>query len=293
VESIKSRRFKEGETFSRDEIGQIAGEFHSLYSELSRSREDLREHRDHLEELVAERTDRLSRINEKLEREITVRQKADEKLRAALVEKDLLIREVHHRVKNNMQMISSLLNLQAGYVRDSKYVEMFRESQNRIRSMSIVQEKVFESNDLSNIDFEDSIMALAKGLYRSYSTDTNRVSLKTYIRDVSMSIDTAIPCALIINELMSNCLRHAFPGGGKGEITVSLVRAQKGEFELTVADDGVGVPEGLNLYNASSLGFQIVTTIATEQLHGKVDYTSDGGLRVMVGFKEIEYRART
>jgi PAS domain S-box-containing protein len=219
-------------------------------------------------------------------RDITDRKRAEEHIKQSLEEKKVLLREIHHRVKNNLQVISSLLNLQSAYIDDCQYREMFKESQNRVKSMSLIHEKLYQSENLANIDFEEYVRALTNGLIRSYGINTDKVSLEVEVDNVSLGIDTAIPCGLIINELVSNSLKHAFPGG-KGEILVSL-HSNNGITELTVKDNGVGIPEDIHIKNTTSLGLRLVCILAQDQLNGNITLMRTNGTEFRITFGEVK-----
>ncbi|MCJ7813450.1 response regulator [bacterium] len=171
------------------------------------------------------------------------RKRAEEKIKASLQEKELLLKEIHHRVKNNLQVITSLLHLQSYHIKDPKTLEMFKESQDRVRSMALVHEKLYRSPDLAKIDFAQYIKSLTHGLYRSYSIDPKQIELKSKVEDVFLSIDMAVPCGLIVNELVSNSLKHGFPPQweGKGRIGIVLRRKGDDQIELIVKDNGIGM----------------------------------------------------
>jgi PAS domain S-box-containing protein len=216
-------------------------------------------------------------------RDITEYRQAEEKIRASLKEKDILLREIHHRVKNNLQIISSLLNLQSTYVRDKRDLEMMKESQDRIRSMALIHEKLYKSESLADIDSREYITDLVRELVRLYGTKGN-ITLQIEVEDVFLDIDTAIPCGLIINELVSNCLKHAFPGGKSGEILVSL-HSVNGKTELVVSDNGVGIPEDMNPLDAESLGLRLVTILAIDQLEGDIRLDRSKGTSFYITFE--------
>ena len=219
-------------------------------------------------------------------RDITDRKRAEERIKQSLEEKEVLLREIHHRVKNNLQVISSLLNLQSAYVDDCQYREMFKESQNRVKSMSLIHEKLYQSENLANIDFEEYIRALTNGLIHSYGINTHKISLNVEVDNVSLGIDTAIPCGLVINELVSNSLKHAFPDG-KGEILVSL-HSNNGITELIVKDNGVGIPEDIHIKNTTSLGLRLVCILAQDQLNGNITLMRTNGTEFCITFGEVE-----
>jgi len=202
-------------------------------------------------------------------RDISEQVQAEERVKASLREKEVLLREIHHRVKNNMQVISSLLALQAGYTDDEHTTQMFRESQNRIRSMALVHERLYQSQELARIDFAEYVHELTGHLLNSYRTLTNRITLDVQADVIYLDIDMAIPCGLIINELVSNALKHAFPNGRSGKITVELRTDANGLHTILVRDDGVGIPDELNVHRTESLGLQLVTSL-TGQLNATI-----------------------
>ncbi len=240
--------------------------------------------------IFAEVSHRLIKKNGEVEgilailRDVTERKLTEEKLKASLKEKEILLQEIHHRVKNNLQVISSLLSLQSAHVRDTEYTEMLKESQNRIRSMALIHENLYQSEDLTNVDFEKYIETLIHALVRSYRVSTDRITVTTKVENVFLGVDAAIHCGLIINELVSNSLKHAFPGR-KGEITVRL-RPVDGAVELTVSDNGVGIPEDIDFKNTESLGLRLVKILAEHQLDGKIRLDRSGGTAFHITFKE-------
>ncbi len=199
-------------------------------------------------------------------------------------EKEVLLREIHHRVKNNMQVISSLLKLQSGRIEDKRSVEMLKESQDRIRAMALVHEKLYESKDLANVDFDEYIKYLVQTLFRSYEINREKIRLKLNIERVKFNIDKAIPCGLIVNELVLNSIKHAFADGDRGEIEVSLLFINENEVELTVSDNGVGIPEEMDLKNSGSLGLKLVN-ILTDQIDGKLYLDRSKGTKFQIRFK--------
>jgi PAS domain S-box-containing protein len=217
-------------------------------------------------------------------RDITERKKAEEKIKASLKEKEVLLREIHHRVRNNLQVISSLLSLQSTYIKDDKYTEMLKESQNRIRAMALIHEKLYQSENLAKVDFSEYITALVNGLVCSYGASD--ITLKIKVNDISLGTDAAIPCGLIINELVSNSLKHAFPGG-KGKINVILHTINE-NIELVVSDNGIGIPENINFRNTESLGLRLVTILAEGQLNGSIDLDRTKGTTFHIRFGRVE-----
>lgn len=217
--------------------------------------------------------------------DITERKREEDKVRSSLREKEILLKEIHHRVKNNLQIISSLLNLQSAHIRDPRALEVFKEGQGRVRSMALIHEKLYQSEDLARVDFSEYIRNLAAYLFRSYEVHAGAVALGVEAEDVLLGVDTAIPCGLIINELVSNSLKHAFPGGGVGSINIRLRPADAGRLTLTVADDGVGLPDGFDVSRTSSLGLQLVNTLA-RQLGGEVLVGCGAGAEFSITFRK-------
>jgi PAS domain S-box-containing protein len=224
--------------------------------------------------------------------DITERQRAAEELRISLREKEVLLKEIHHRVKNNMQVIHSLLSLQAQHTRDPHALEVLTDSQNRVRSMALVHEKLYQSRSLAQIDFGDYAHKLATDLLRTYRIAPQAIVLEVQIDPVDMSIETAIPCGLIINELMANSLKHAFAGKPTGTIRLEL-RARGPRLVLSVGDNGKGFPKDFDLHKTQSLGLQLVNTLV-QQLEGKLTIEHDGGTTIRIAFpraKTAEARA--
>jgi PAS domain S-box-containing protein len=217
-------------------------------------------------------------------RDITEQRQAQERIGASLKEKEVLLKEIQHRVKNNLQVISSLFDLQSRYTDDEQVLTMFKESRDRVRSIALIHEKLYQAEDLTMIDFADYIESLANHLFRSYGVSSSSIKLKTRFDSVSLSVDTAIPCALIVNELISNSLKHAFSGSDEGEIRIELRSAEDSTVTLVVSDNGVGLPESLDFESPASLGLRLVRTL-TQQLKGSVAFGRDGGTTVKVMFR--------
>ncbi len=216
-------------------------------------------------------------------RDITERKQAEERLWAALREKESLLKEVHHRVKNNLAIIDSLLRLQAGNLRDPALATAMRESRNRIRSMASIHESLYQSRNLARIDFATYIENLCHNLFRSYGVDGRRVSLRLEVAHVELDLEQAIPLGLLLNELVSNALKHAFPDNRCGTICVSLRRTDDGRIELTVADDGVGFPPDIATRRTRSLGLELVELL-TEQISADRREASNGGTSLTITF---------
>jgi len=210
------------------------------------------------------------------------RQIADQ-VRRSLEEKNVLLKEIHHRVKNNMQLISSMLHLQAGYKKDDRMISIFRDIESRIRSMALIHEKLYQSKDYAHIELGEYIRDLALSLYNTYQADMNLIKLSTDIDVQHFDIDTAIPCGLILNELISNAIKHAFPEGRKGIITVSLRNTDDEDIRLTVEDNGIGISEESFLRRDQSLGMVLVETLV-KQLNGTLSFNTEGGTEFIIRF---------
>ncbi len=217
---------------------------------------------------------------------ISDKKEAEEQIIESLKEKEVLLQEVHHRVKNNLQVISSILNLQSSYVKDKNSLNILRESQNRIKSMSFIHESLYQTKDFNRVDFEDYITGLTKNLLYSYSMLSDQIALDLRVEKVYLSLDQAIPCGLIVNELVSNAMKYAFPGEIDG--TISLRVKEKGQQVLMeIADDGVGFPKGFEIEKSDSLGLQLVYTL-TEQLDGEIKISSKKGTKYLIKFEKLK-----
>jgi PAS domain S-box-containing protein len=218
-------------------------------------------------------------------RDLTERKQAEEQTKASLREKEVLLREIHHRVKNNLQIVSSLLVHQAGHVSDKQALEALEESRNRVYSMGVIHEVLYQSQELAQVDFAEFTQRLADHLFHAYRVDSQAITLRMNIFEVSLSIDTAIYCGLIINELVSNSLKHAFPAGCTGEICIGLHSDDENQLILTVSDNGVGLPPGVELCKPESLGLQLIAMFA-EQLEGTIELDRSGGMAFTIVFRQ-------
>lgn len=224
-----------------------------------------------------------------LRNELTERKLAEKKLLSSLREKEVLLKEIHHRVKNNLQIISSLLNLQQELVKDAQAHQMFQESQNRVRSMALIHETLYRSEDLAKIDVSEYIHNLAQNLFRSFKVSQESVKLNIHVENVFLDINTAIPCGLIINELVSNSLKHAFPVPDtekidrSNEININLEKVNSRQLELIVEDNGISLPSDIDLKKTNTLGLQLVNTLA-EQLKGSVNLDLARGTKFTIVF---------
>jgi PAS domain S-box-containing protein len=215
-------------------------------------------------------------------RDISARKQAEADTLRSLEENRTLLRELHHRVKNNLQVISSLLNLQSAYVTDERTLDVLRDSQNRVKSMALIHERLYQTRALTKIDFGDYLFSLVshiKSSFRGVGDVDVRIDADGYVLDV----DLVIPCGLIVNELISNSLKHGFPDGRSGEIVVALRHGQDFDLVLTVADDGCGLPADLDLAAPRSLGLQLVTML-TQQVRGELRVERDRGTAFIITF---------
>jgi len=211
--------------------------------------------------------------------DITETKKAAEIVKSSLREKELLLKEIHHRVKNNLQITSSLLRLQAAKIPDAAVRQVLRESQDRIRSMALVHEMLYRSQDLARVDFPQYVRALVPQLFRSYNPG-GRIRYRVEIDEIVFGVDLAVPCGLIINELVANALKHAFPGDRRGEICVRM-RLEQDRYRLSVEDDGIGFPAGLDVSQTGTLGLQLVRTL-TEQIGGRLQEKTGQGTAFVI-----------
>jgi PAS domain S-box-containing protein len=215
--------------------------------------------------------------------DITKQQQAEDKLKESLKEKDVMLREIHHRVKNNMQIISSLLRLQSREIKDTVALEKFEDSQNRIKAMAFIHDSLYRSEDLSNINFSDYVNKIAFHLYAQYRQVKDRVKLRLDLMDILLDINRAIPCGQIINELLTNSLKHAFPQEKNGEIIIQMKIDKKGKKTLVIKDTGIGFPEDLDFVKADSLGLQMVNDLVG-QLEGTIVLDRKSGTAFTITF---------
>ncbi len=201
--------------------------------------------------------------------DISDRKREELRIRASLKEKDILLGEIHHRVKNNLQIVDSLLGLQAGGIQDTGTQNILRESQNRIKSMALIHQILYQSKDFARMDFSNFLDTLVPTLASSYGADPDHIALSINAIEVRLPLSVAIPCGLMVNELISNALKHAFPDDRHGEIRIDLSMAPDGQVLLSVEDDGVGIPDELDMDQTATLGLQLVMLL-TDQIGGKL-----------------------
>ena len=221
--------------------------------------------------------------------DITERKKAEILLKASIKEKELLLREIHHRVKNSLQIISSLLSLQADEIDDKEIVERYNESENRIHTIALVHESLYNSNDISEINFHDYVESLVQNIKDSYNVNIKNIKITLELDDYELGIETAIPLGLIINELVSNAIKHAFMNQ-EGNILLKLTKSDD-IYELTIRDDGKGLRNDFDIDNEKSLGFILINALV-KQLEGEIEVLIDGGSVFIIKFKELVYNKR-
>lgn len=235
-----------------------------------------------------------------ISRDITERKKTEEALKQSLNEKEMLIKEIHHRVKNNLMVISSLLNLQSKYIKDKESLNIFKESQSRAQSMALIHERLYRSDDMKKINFGEYIETLSNDLYHTYVLDPGHIKLNLDVEDAKIDINTSVPLGLIVNELVSNCMKHAFPADyirgqvndkftssneRSGEIDIRFKKIDD-QFLLNVKDNGIGFPEGLDYENTDSLGLQLVNMLV-DQIGGQIELKTENGTEFRITFKEM------
>ncbi len=220
-------------------------------------------------------------------RDITERKKAEEQIKVSLREKEVLLKEIYHRVKNNLQVVSSILRLQSHQVQNKQYASHLRDSQNRVRAIALMHEKLCRSDNLASIDMNDYIQNLAGNLVRSGIADTSKVSLEINVENILLEIEKAMYCGLIINELVTNSLKHAFPDDGKGVIQINLY-CTNNEIELIVRNNGIRMPADFDLKKTQSLGLQLVADLAEGQLKGQIYLSNAGGTEFKIRFNAGE-----
>jgi two-component sensor histidine kinase len=223
--------------------------------------------------------------------DLTERKDLEDRLRKAVKEKESLLREVHHRVKNNLQVISSLLNLQAASIKDPQIVQLFRECQTRIASIALLHETLHRSNDLSCIRMSDYLRTLAGHVFRSYGVDPKAIVLDMLVEDLAFDIDTGMTCGMIVEELLSNALKHAYAVGKGGRIQIELQAQDEGAYLLQVSDDGVGISKDGVRRNPGSLGLELVNLLV-EKLEGVVELQSGPGTAWRIAFQQLHYQER-
>ncbi|MBN2105051.1 HAMP domain-containing protein [bacterium] len=228
--------------------------------------------------------DGFNAMMEQLHQRELERDRAEEEIKSSLREKEVMLKEIHHRVKNNLQIISSLLSLQSNHVHDDNALAMFIDCQNRVRSMALVHEKLYHAPDLASINFSDYVETLIMGLQTTYRSDFHRIQFDIDIIDVALAIDQAVPCGLLIHELVSNSIKHAFNSHAEGLIQVKLRKNDNGDLCLSVRDNGEGIPEDMDFRNTDSLGLRLAVVLAEKQLKGSITLDRTSGTAFYIHF---------
>lgn len=249
---------------------------------LKDSEEALKKAHDELEERVQERTSELQKSNNLLIKEILERRYMEKELKQSLVEKNVLLKEIHHRVKNNLQIISSLLNLQSRQLKDKSVLSYFNESNNRIRSIATLHEQLYRSKDLSRINFSAYLRNMTNNLLRSYGVPDDMITVLINSKNIFLDINTAIPCGLIVNELVSNAIKHGFPEGRSGEIAIDF-NLYEGTYLLIVSNNGVSFPNDLDIDNCTTLGLELVSSLS-KQLKGTLSLQREDNVQFRLEF---------
>ena len=215
--------------------------------------------------------------------DISKHKRSEEQMRSSLVEKEVLIREIHHRVKNNLQIISSLLHIQSSKITNDEMVSMFTDCQNRVKSIALIHEKLYQTNSFTRVDFDSYTMNLVYYLFRMFDVKSNKVSIRMNVENVFLPMDTAIPCGLIINELVTNSLKHAFTDDKHGEILIQAVYHSDNKFTLTIKDNGKGIPEDVDFNKSKTVGFNLINSLV-RQLGGNLKINRNEGTEFNITF---------
>jgi two-component sensor histidine kinase len=274
---------------SNDEVGYLAQSFNKMVKKIQEANRELELVNTELEKRVKERTVELEKALRTLQKENKEKEIAQNKIKSSLKEKEVLLKEIHHRVKNNLQIVSSLFFFQSKTISDPQMLEMFRDGQNRVKSMALIHEKLYQSGDLANIDFKEYVKKLATFLFQSYGVDQSKIKFKNNVFNIQLGVDQAVPCGLIINELISNSLKHGFKNKDYGTVKIDMGHDENNNLIMKISDDGEGLPEGLDIQKIDSLGLRLVNNLSL-QLNGKVEYFNQNGTMVKVTFQDAKYR---
>jgi two-component sensor histidine kinase/FixJ family two-component response regulator len=244
-----------------------------------------------LEQKVAERTQELTQINIQLQQEIQERQQIETQLKGSLKEKEILLKEIHHRVKNNLQIISSLLDFQAATVENTKILDILADSQNRIQSMALIHEHLYQSQNLAKVQFDEYINRLVKHLCFTFDERIGEIKPVIQVNPIQLDLETAIPCGLLVNELVTNAFKHAFPENQFGTVDVHFYQDSQQNLNLIVSDDGIGINPIIDWNHCERLGLRLVRILA-RQLNATVQVETHSGTMVKLTFTPLKYNPR-
>ncbi len=247
----------------------------------------LEEANEKLEEMVDVRTSELVKTNENLRKEIKVRKETSNKLKSSLDEKNVMLKEINHRVKNNLQIISSILNIQSRSSISDESIKMFTNTHNRVISMSLVQEQLYLSDDLALVDFNRYIKSLIANIYGAYKIKHSRIKPIINVKDIHLNINTAIPCGLLINEIVTNAIKHGFNANKKGEIVINMKEDENNYFHLEISNNGDGLPDGLDYKKPESTGMELIRILII-QLSADLELTNENGVLYKLKFKKLK-----
>ena len=277
-----------------DRTAELAEKNEKLLEEIierKRVEKELKVLNESLERSVDERTKKLLKKSEKLMSEIITREQAEEQIKASLKEKEVLLKEIHHRVKNNLQIVSSLLDMGSMQTQNQEVIDLIMDCRNRINSMALVHSQLYKDERLNQIDMEKHIQELSKRLLQIYEMEKT-ITLDIKPTDIYLPITRAVPCALVLNELISNTLKHAYRDGQKGKIDISMQRSDGDTFSIKVKDDGIGIPEEIDINTTNSLGLSLVRNLVFRQLSGKLYIRRNRGTEVVIEFKALKEEIR-
>ncbi len=268
----------------RNELGLVMTTFNQMAEQLEKNNQQMLEVNEELEHRVRERTQALLVANTLLHQEVNERTQAEEQIRESLKEKEVLLREIHHRVKNNLQVVSSLLNLQSGMIKDEQVSQALLESRSRIFSMTLIHEKLYQTNNFSSIDMRDYLQSLVAAILRLLPSSSRQIAVTYAIDPIHLSMDLVVPCGLIVNELVMNAAKYAFPEGSAGNLNVEMrLNESRTAVQLRVADDGVGLPKDFSIEQSKSLGMKLVNSLVN-QIEGSLQMISENGTVFLISF---------
>ncbi|MFA4825548.1 MAG: PAS domain S-box protein [Methanoregula sp.] len=252
---------------------------------LKQAEETIRDAKEDLEKRVTERTEDLVKANEQLTTEIAARTKAEQEITRSLEEKELLLREIHHRVKNNLQIIASLLNLQSRTITDPNVLDSIKDSQSRVRAMALVHERIYRSHNIAEINLKEYLTFLTKQILQFYNIPQHQIGIMVTMDDILSDIDTIIPVGLILNELVSNSLKHAFPEGRKGTISIECTPQEGNRLRFVYSDNGIGMPAGFDWKTSETLGLRLVNSLV-DQLNGTIEGSTGEGTTFIITIQQ-------